>query len=82
MHPKVSNVPKQISLLRSWFSFFCVGIYKDLAPPEPFFNILLVSCPINSVAFVAIKIGCWTSARGASRGACLACEAVVRRGTP
>ena len=38
MHPKVTNVPKQISLLRSSLSFFCVGIYKDLAPPEPFFQ--------------------------------------------
>jgi hypothetical protein len=60
MHPKVTNVPKQISLLRSWFSFFCVEIYKDLAPPEPFFNpaaaasrlnlLLLVPNPATSVA--------------------------------
>jgi YVTN family beta-propeller protein len=35
MHPKVTNVPKEISLLRSWFSF-CLGIYKDLPPLDPF----------------------------------------------
>jgi len=40
MQPKVTNFPKQIALLRSW-SFSCVWIYKDLAPPEPFFHSLL-----------------------------------------
>jgi hypothetical protein len=35
---EVKNVPDQISLLQSWFSFSCVGTYKDLGPPEAFFN--------------------------------------------
>ena len=38
--PEGDHLPQQIPLLRSW-SFFCAEIYKDLAPPEPFFNALL-----------------------------------------
>ena len=36
MHPKVTNLPKQIPLLRS--CGFFVGTYKDPAPREPFCN--------------------------------------------
>jgi hypothetical protein len=41
MHQKGTNLPRPISLRRSWF-LFCGGIYKYPAPPEPFFNRLLV----------------------------------------
>ena len=34
---RLADLSKQISLPRSC-SFCCICIYKDLAPPEPFFN--------------------------------------------